>query len=461
MTSRKSILIILFLLSACSVYSQSILDEYVQEGLDNNLALKQIEFSYEKSVAALKEAQGSFLPSVDINARYTRADGGRTIEFPVGDLMNPVYTTLNQLTGQQLFPTIKNQEINFLREEEQDTKIEFVQPLFQPEIYYNYKIKSNLSQAEKAARNAYARSLICDIKSAYYNYMRAVRVLEIFESTEDLLNENLRVSKSLYENNKVTIDVVYRAETELAKLRQQTEEALSNEKTAKAYFNFLLNRGQEMEIVTHSVIQSYAGIDITLEEAVKAALRKREEIQQIGFAGQAADDNVSLNKSKFLPSLVFAAGYGFQGDEYKFTSEDDYWTASLVFKWNLFRGFQDHLRIEQSELDKKNLELKKLELENQISLQVRKAYYDLEVAQRSIEAAELQERTANKSFEIVHKKFGAGMSSQIEFIDARSTLTNARLNNVITQYREMISIAELEKAIAADPTAYSMKEVEL
>lgn len=37
--------------------------------------------------------RGMFLPSVSIEARYSRAGGGKIIEFPVGDLMNPVYGT--------------------------------------------------------------------------------------------------------------------------------------------------------------------------------------------------------------------------------------------------------------------------------------------------------------------------------------------------------------------------------
>jgi hypothetical protein len=42
---------------------------------------------------------------------YFMAGGGRTVDFPVGDLLNPVYTTLNQLTGGNNFPQVTNQSI--------------------------------------------------------------------------------------------------------------------------------------------------------------------------------------------------------------------------------------------------------------------------------------------------------------------------------------------------------------
>ena len=72
------LLIIIFLTGYYSISAQeSNLDKYIQEGLKNNLALKQREFSLNKSIAALDEARGLFMPSIGINARYTRADGGR------------------------------------------------------------------------------------------------------------------------------------------------------------------------------------------------------------------------------------------------------------------------------------------------------------------------------------------------------------------------------------------------
>ena len=149
-TMKSKFLIILILLSAEFFAQNRILEVYVNEGLQNNLALKQRTFSLNKSLAALNEARGMFFPSIGINARYTRAGGGRSFEIPVGDLVNPIYTGLNQIIGGQVYPTnIPNEEINFLRKKEHETKLSLIQPLFQPAIYYNYKIKSKLSLAFK------------------------------------------------------------------------------------------------------------------------------------------------------------------------------------------------------------------------------------------------------------------------------------------------------------------------
>ncbi|MDA3821206.1 MAG: hypothetical protein PF450_01150, partial [Bacteroidales bacterium] len=91
-----------FLLLSLSFFMASgqnpILEEYLKVGLESNKTLKQRQLDYTKSLFALKEAKGMFFPDVNLNARYTIADGGRVISFPVGDLLNPVYNTLNLLT---------------------------------------------------------------------------------------------------------------------------------------------------------------------------------------------------------------------------------------------------------------------------------------------------------------------------------------------------------------------------
>ncbi len=451
------ILIVIFLAGYYSITAQqSNLEKYIQDGLQNNLALKQKEFSLNRSVAALDEARGLFMPSIGINARYTRADGGREIIFPIGDLMNPVYSSLNALMGIDAFPTdLPNESIRFMREKEQETKIQLIQPLFKADIFYNYKIHSNLTDIQKAERDLFARALIADIKKAYYNYLITDNLVKLANTTEEILKENLRVSESLFNNNKATKDVVYRAQAELSGVEQRKAEAEKSKMVASAYLNFLLNRDQESEILADSISVSPEKIDVDLDEAISLALKGREELKQLEFAWEAADNKIGLSKSGYLPDLIFAADYGFQGEDYRFTSDDDFWTASLVLRWNLFRGFQDKARVEQSEWEKKQIEARQLDLENKIRLQVRDAYQSVIVSETSISSAKDQLKSANKTFEIIDRKFREGMSRQIEFIDARSTMTNAELNYIVTLFEYYIRLAELERAVAFYPGIYN------
>lgn len=119
----KRLVILLFLLAPALSRAQGTLDSLLRAGLDSNLGLRQQSIALERSFAALREARGLFLPSLSLLADYTYADGGRKIDIPVGDLMNPVYSTLNQLTQSNAFPQIANVSEQFLPNDFHDTRL--------------------------------------------------------------------------------------------------------------------------------------------------------------------------------------------------------------------------------------------------------------------------------------------------------------------------------------------------
>src|SRR5687768_576203 len=138
----KKVFIALLLLRFIGAYAQTSLDAYINTALDNNETIKQQQFLLTKSLYALKEAKSLFLPSVGFNGTYTLAGGGRTVDIPVGDLMNPVYKTLNQLTGTSNFPQIENQSVLLNPNNFYDAKIRTTYPIINAEIEYNRKIKT-------------------------------------------------------------------------------------------------------------------------------------------------------------------------------------------------------------------------------------------------------------------------------------------------------------------------------
>ncbi len=443
---KKTIIILSFFVLMSSLLAQnSVLEMYIQEGLQSNLALKQKQSNYDKSIQVLKEAKGLFLPNLSFNARYSVADGGRLIEFPVGDMMNPVYSTLNQLTSSNLFPQIENEVFPFFRPTEHETKLRLVQPLFNPQIYYNSKIKSELTNVKKADVETFKRELVAEVKSAYFNYLKTIQILKLTDRTTELLKENLRVNERLYANNKITIDNVYRSKAELSKLDQNIAEAIKFNKSSKAYFNFLLNRPLESDIEI-SDEKNFSFLEAELQNSQENAINNREELQQIQSYKIASDYNLRLNKFNKIPIFIAAVDYGFQGEEYNFTSDYDYIMASFVLSWDLFKGFQNNAKIQQAAIDKQIVETQYIEAENRVRLQVLDLFYEVEAVEKAIVAAQQEKMSATKSFEIINKKYNEGQSNLIQFIDARTTMTNAEYNVIITTYDYNIKYAEFERA---------------
>jgi outer membrane protein len=443
----KQITLILFidLIITSTIYGQSkVLDSYIAEGLEDNLALKQKEYNYQKSLSALQEAKAMFFPDINLNARYTWADGGRVFELPVGDMLNPVYSSLNYLLQTDQFPLIENQEFQFLRKHEHETKVSIIQPIIEPKIYFNHKISKQMTEVQHADAETYRRQLIADIQAAYFTYLKTLRLEELLADTRTLLEENVRVNESLFRNDKVTIDNVYRSKAELSQLDQHIAEATKAKQISMAYFNFLLNRPFSEQIIEDNLYDSTFVIS-DLETANENALGKREELTMLDSYLKANNYWLNMNQAKIIPSVFGAVDYGYQGTRYRFTDDYDYYIASIVLRWEIFHGYENRAQISQAKIARESMETKIEETKDQIKLQVIEAYYDLQASDKSIQASDEALKSARKAYEMVDKKFREGQANLIEYIDARTTMTNAEQTLIINRYDYYIKYAEYER----------------
>ena len=158
----------LLLLFALPIFGQkSVLDEYVATAFQQNITLQQKSIQVEKAMIALKTAQSLYQPSVAFQGGYQSGEGGRSIAFPVGDLLNPVYSTLNALTKSTAFPQIANVETNFFPRDFYDVKVQTTMPLYNKDISYNKQIQEQTVSLQREDVSLYKRELVKQIKTAY------------------------------------------------------------------------------------------------------------------------------------------------------------------------------------------------------------------------------------------------------------------------------------------------------
>jgi hypothetical protein len=135
-TVHKIIAVYLLLALPMLLYGQQhVLDEYVELALRENPSLLASKLVENERLIAVELAAANKRGQVDLKSDYILSVGGRGIDFPVGDLFNPTYATLNQLTGTEQFPTnLENVNTRFLPSNFHDTRVEARYPLLQPVI---------------------------------------------------------------------------------------------------------------------------------------------------------------------------------------------------------------------------------------------------------------------------------------------------------------------------------------
>lgn len=435
-------------ISRASVQSD-VVNAYVRDGLRDNETIKQQGFLLDKSLAALGEARSLFLPTIALGMTYTRAGGGRTIDFPIGDLLNPVYATLNQLTRSEGFPRLENATILLNPNDFYDAKIRTSAPLYNVEIQYNERIKSEQTTLQQIEIALYKRELVKDIKKSYYQYCQALQAVRIYESALRLVQESERINTALWNNQKVNRTTLTRAENEVRKIDAALTEAQQNKRNAAAYFNFLLNKPLNSDIRYDSTFFSAQLPALNDTLLTNTTIANREERAKLQAAGRISENVLGLASSHLLPKLGVFVDIGSQGFEWRVNNRTLYYLAGISLDWNIFNFGKDAHKMEQAAADAQAVQSQARYVEQQLSLQLTTTINAYTTARSNCEAARSREALAEQYLSDMTKLYKEGQALFIELLDAQNQLIAVRLQRTIAQADAMSKLAEIERAAAS------------
>lgn len=446
---KKLTVFIAILVAGFSAAAQDhVLDAYIDSAFANNIVLQQKNISLEKAGYALQVAKGLYYPTVAFQAGYQTADGGRDIQLPLGDLLNGVYASLNQLTQSNKFPQLKNESINFLPTNFYDARIRTTVPIINADISYNKKISEQQLIISEYETEIYKRELVKSVKTAYYNYRMASEAVKIYQTALQLAEEGKRVNEKLLENGKGLPAYIVRATSEIENVKSQIITAQQQQDNAKRYFNFLLNRDQQITINT----DADANTGVIAAQGVIAkeiSTAQREELKALKEAVTLNATVLQMNKAVYYPKLNGFLDLGSQAQNWKFNAQSRYYMVGLQLDVPIFAGFRNRNKIKQSDLDVRNAQLTLDQAKQQLDFagnvaanNLLSAYHTFLSAQKQLEAAQTYQR-------LIDRGYKEGVNTYIETIDARSQLTQAQLAVSINQYKVLTAAAGVERESAS------------
>lgn len=424
---------------------KSVLDEYVATAFQQNITLQQKSIQVEKAMIALKSAQSLYQPSVAFQGGYQSGEGGRSIAFPVGDLLNPVYSTLNALTKSTAFPQIANVETNFFPRDFYDVKLQTTMPLYNKDISYNKKIQEQTVSLQREDVSLYKRELVKQIKTAYYNYLLSLGLVKVYENSLNLALEGKKVNEKLLANGKGLPAYLLRSDSEIATIQAQIADAVKQNQAAQYYFNFLLNRELRAEI----------RIDFEVEKAVAGVYSVvpgvREELSLLSKSIHIQETVLKMNESFFLPKLSGFVNLGSQSTLGNISSKSGYYFLGLQMDIPIFSGKRNLYKVKQTQLDIASAK-------NALDLSTKQFNMATEIAQKNVQSSITSFQASVKSYEaasaylrLIEKGYKEGVSTYLETVDARNQWMNAQINYQLKQFNVLIAAAAYEREAASYP----------
>ncbi|MHA8078536.1 TolC family protein [Aquirufa antheringensis] len=437
--------LLLLLLGLPVLGQKSVLDEYVATAFQQNITLQQKSIQVEKAMMALKTAQSLYQPSVAFQGGYQSGEGGRSIAFPVGDLLNPVYSTLNALTKSTAFPQIANVETNFFPRDFYDVKVQTTMPLYNKDISYNKQIQEQSLSLQREDVSLYKRELVKQIKTAYYNYLLSLGLVKVYENSLNLALEGKKVNEKLLANGKGLPAYLLRSDSEIATIQAQIADAVKQNQAAQYYFNFLLNRELRAEI----------RIDFEVEKAVAGVYSVvpgvREELSLLSKSINIQETVLKMNESFYLPKLNGFVNLGSQATLNNISSKSGYYFFGLQMDIPIFSGKRNLYKVKQTQLDIASAK-------NALDLSTKQFNMATEIAQKNVQSSIVSFQASTKSYEaasaylrLIEKGYKEGVSTYLETVDARNQWMNAQINYQLKQFNVLIAAAAYEREAASYP----------
>ena len=426
------------------ISQKQLLDQYIDEAIQQNLVLKQKNIPLAKSRLALKEAEKRFKPSADFSFSYTLALGGRAIDLPIGDLLNPVYSTLNRLTQSTQFPQVENVENQFLPNDFYDGRVRISYPLFNKDLLLQKEVRIQEIQLQENEIEIYKKDLVLAVKMAYYQYGLALESQKILANTNNLLEKSLQTVQILVREGKAIPSQVLRAENEITTIQSKLKEAEYNVVNARLYLRFLLNRENEK--------------DLDFEKPV-FIIDKMEDVVGMNYVSSNPMINKILlgisiqsllekrNQQYFMPQISLFSDIGSQEFKWQFNRKSVYIMGGLQLSMPLWTNKINKIKGEQIQLDIKALQSNKELIEQQDKLAIDVAKNKLLSSKAAYLAMEKQVSTSATYLRLTEKAFQNGTVSLLEMYDAQNQYTTALLQENVRYFQFLMALADLQKLI--------------
>ncbi len=418
----------------------------VAEALAGNPTLRGSRLDLDARRASVEAARARFRPTLGVEARYTRADGGRTLEFPVGDLLNPVYGALNDLTATDAFSPISNVNTPLLRPREQDTRLRVTQVIWSPAASAETRRRERDADAAESDLAVQRRRIVLDVTLAWYAWIDARRTVEIQRAARDRVAEHERVAARRLAADLVTPDVVARARAERLTVDEAVARAEASEADARARVNLLRHVALDAPLPTPTEVVS---VPVTAGAGSTPPRPRRPELDGLDRRVAALDAAADATTARRRPTLAVAVDAGIQGADYGLAADDRFVTGSLVVTWPLFdRTVDAEARALQARASA--LRASREATAAAVDFEVDATRRAFTVAMDGISRAAARLAAAEQAFRLVERRVDEGLATPLEFLDARAALTDARLAEASSRTAALTRLARWRHALGLD-----------
>lgn len=422
---------------------EATLQECVDLALANNSGLKSSKEDLAETREQVKISHSEFFPALKLKGGYSL-------------FAQPERLIINQnVFGNNVPP----QEIQISTGDYTSYNLNLVltQPLYTGGgLTHTYRKSMHVSEETSRWVERRTRMLALDVQKAFHEALNARLYTKIVEKAAEAKRERLRVLQELetegYSGKEEVLqqetDILF-TELELFKGKNRKEIALSRLR------NLIRYEGNEGPVLKGN---SFNGtLAAPLDEVREAALNNREELKASRSRIAAAEEDISIAKSRFYPQASL---------EGKFTQQTEtniarpqVWTLTAQLEWSLFDWGRTTSEVRQKVARRQKAHYERDELENTVRLEAEQAWRSLKECEMAVAAHKKRVITEENRLHLTADRYAEGKLKLAEVIEIEAQFIKA-YNEYLAAVNDLdAGLANLETAAAQSMEPWLRKEV--
>ena len=272
--------------------------------------------------------------------------------------------------------------------------------------------------------------------------------MKVNEATLETSQAQYERGKQLHEAGSLSLADLAQLEAQVSNDRYQvvTSEATLQDYRLQLKQLLELDGDMEMALVLPALGDEAALAPLPQKADVyRAALALRPEIESGKLSVDAADLDIKIARSGYIPSISLTAGIGSSntnGNDFTFSEQiKQNWNNSLgvTLSIPLWDQRQTKSAIRKAKLQKQTSQLDLLDTQKELYRTIETLWLDARSAQQQYEAARAQVESTETSFALVSEQFNLGMKNTVELLTEKNNLLMARQQLLQAKYMAILN----------------------
>lgn len=326
------------------------------------------------------------------------------------------------------------------------------QLLFSSDYIFGLKASKEFINLSKINVTRSKADLVSQVSKAYYNVIINKERIKLLESNLIRLKKILDDTKAFNQQGFAELIDAERLEVQYNNLVTEKDKVVRliglSETVLKFQMGYKLNDAIALTDSLNLNSDTFEELNIT-----NVDVSKRPDYQLLKAQQNLLNLDVKRLKWGYLPTLAAYGAYQYnaQGQEFDLLDTDQKWfkiaLVGATLNVNIFDGFQRNYKIQQAKISalKNNNTLKSIESASQLEASVAGISYNN--AYSSLLAQKKNMVLAQHVYEVAMKKYQGGVGTNLEIVNAETTLKEAQTNYYNSVYDMLVAKIDYQKAI--------------